>query len=1432
MKKPTTSPFSTEPAVQVESNIWIDVARLMDTIPGPDGALHIRSGFVSGWAVGPEPFVRIDIVIGEKLVATAAIGRYRPDVALLYPDYPHAEYTGFEAKLTAGVLPATSAQFIILASTQSGTIFVKRQPFLVTDLRQDPDATNMRTHIEKCELDASGMVCVSGWALSKTPIVSIQVMSDGQKIAGTLPNLSRPDIVERFANFPNADRSGFYVTGLLDKKQITKNPVVTIEIIARDGTLRRIVTSPQFVTNVSAAPTQPHVISFAAPVASPPAMRAKAAVPDMPFHFDFAVLDTNGRFHASGWVLPAIAIKRISILFAGNQYGVAATGKFRADVAQAYDNAQGALNSGFELETLLPGPINGSQKIALLIELSDDTKQSVEFDVTPIEAGAHTPGDQESEQSIRLAVDDMQISNGHARRVITQSFSLVGWAVALVGIAKVDIYVDDRFLGQAYHGVRREDISAAFPQYHNALLCGFAFSVSLRQLTTGQSRFRLVATDLDQITHEESFTIDIDIDGVNRPHNSLRHKMSWAEAQTGLDIMAARGLMPTCDILLRLDAKRGVAQRVLATAKSIAEQAWPEWRIWFAQSAKADTTDLLARMSAAFPDHAARFGLMSDLPQLLGPGYIFSLAAGDTIAVDGMLSALLAADPQDDLIFADDRRPDPLSQNTVAAFMKPGWSPDLLMSQNYIGRAWLASRRLLAKADLTPADLIAAGDYGTVLALTHAAGAGAIRHVPGLMLETAGSHETPAAERRALAGHLRAIGVAAQVQYGAANFLHRVVRKPVIPATVSIIIPSIGAKDHIKVCIDSIRRHSGNIPVEIIVVDNLRRKGLTKEGKTIKAWFRQHADTVVEVDEPFNWSRLNNKGAAAARGDYLLFLNDDMEVITPDWLQVLVSEAARPDVGVVGAHLIYPDGKVQHAGLFMSRSDPGTARHAFRFAAIDDPCYFGLALSQRNVTCVTGACMMVRRDVFDDIQGFDEAHSVVNNDIDFCLRLYRSGRHIIFTPYAKLTHFELASRAEMKDDFDRTAFLETWGDLCITGDPFLNPAISADADDYPFEEEPLREVYAGYPLGARDQIKRILAIKLDHIGDLVTSLPAMRRLKALFPKAHLTALVAKSSTSIAMLEPSIDALLPFEFFDARSGAGRKKLTKSDYAALDAQLSALNFDLAVDLRKHADTRHILQHSGAALLAGFDYAQEFSWLDISLEGERDTLQRDKRSHVAADMLNLVEAIGTAFTVDRYTVTAQTDRLPPISTALRQEFAALFDHDYVTIHAAAGTPARQWSPVSFGSLIDRLIEENGMRVALIGGPDELEIANLVLASTRRKDLVFNLVGRSKLAELPRIISDSVLFVGNNSGPSHIASGLGVPTVSVHSAIVSSEEWGPLGASAVALRRDMSCAPCYVASVDQCHRNMACLRSISPHAVHQICHRFLSLRSGHKVP
>ena len=295
--------------------------------------------------------------------------------------------------------------------------------------------------------------------------------------------------------------------------------------------------------------------------------------------------------------------------------------------------------------------------------------------------------------------------------------------------------------------------------------------------------------------------------------------------------------------------------------------------------------------------------------------------------------------------------------------------------------------------------------------------------------------------------------------------------------------------------------------------------------------------SLLRSRNPSTGQRFNNRAAEEASGSYLLFLNDDTEIIQPDWLEALIDQASSADVGAVGPQLLYPDRKVQHAGMFLSRN--GIARHAFRFCKENEIGYFGLAMTQRDVTAVTGACMLMRRDVFDRLDGFDKAHSITNNDVDFCLRAKETGLRIVYTPFSRLVHHELVSRKELSDEYDVSAFAARWRNAFAFGDPYFHPRLDIEAEDYQINSEPTELIFAG-PKYTKDSIRRILAVKLDHIGDFITAFPAFQKLKSKFPRAELVALVAPASRHIASLEPSIDRVITFEFFHSRSAARCQK----------------------------------------------------------------------------------------------------------------------------------------------------------------------------------------------------------------------------------------------------------------------------------------------------
>jgi ADP-heptose:LPS heptosyltransferase/GT2 family glycosyltransferase len=794
------------------------------------------------------------------------------------------------------------------------------------------------------------------------------------------------------------------------------------------------------------------------------------------------------------------------------------------------------------------------------------------------------------------------------------------------------------------------------------------------------------------------------------------------------------------------------------------------------------------------------------------------LNPGDQLGCEALLEFAVstALDRESDFLYADERRINPASGATEAWF-KPQWSPDLLLSGNYVGRPWCARADLLQRAISDTGELLHNGEYDLVLRLTEQSER--VRHVPAVLCQSSSNMGyADAEEKAALEAAVARRGIDGEIICGHLPGTFRLKRKLTGSGLVSIIIPTCAARGLIKTCIETLRDGTAYKNFEIVCIENI-----PDHQEDWKRWVRANADQVIATSDQFNWSRFNNLGVAKSRGEFLLFLNDDIEVVEPHWLEALLEHGQRAEVGAVGPQLRYPDGRVQHAGMFLAGA--GIARHAFRYADASDPGYFGLALTQRNVIAVTGACLLTRRDTFEALGRFDETHDVVNNDLDYCLRVRRHNLLTVYTPYARLIHHELASRSEIGDNYDTAAFESQWRSVFLRGDPYFHPRLAIDRDDYSCEWEPVQLHYAGHPFLDREQICKILIVKLDHIGDCVIALPAVRRLQQHFPQAKLYVLSSRASQSIWSLEPCIVEVIEFDFFHARSGLGLIELSDEDWQSLEERLRDYHFDLAVDMRKHVESRQVLQHTGALYLAGFDQGGKFPWMDVAIEGAPDQPYFAKRQHMADELVNLVDAIAAACETDRTVIRYTPKPVPPVPDA-----QVIFSKAVVCVHPSAGNEMRQWPPEYFALLIDLLIEFDNVHVILIGGPDEAGLAQTILQAVSRSDAAWSLVGKTKVAELPALMTACALFIGNNSGPHHIAAGLGVPTLGIHSGVVDAREWGPLGPTAVAIARTMSCSPCYFSKMEECQRELACLRGLLPGDVHRACQPLLAL--GRSAP
>ncbi|MGE4045624.1 MAG: glycosyltransferase family 9 protein [Acetobacteraceae bacterium] len=1312
-------------------------------------------------------------------------------------------------------------------------------------------------YVERAELGDDGALHVDGWGVSMTAVVIIQVYAGDIRVASAKVGLERPDVAGVYGRYPNSRSSGFRLNARLP--DLDARPAeVRVEMLCVEGFGQELVVPLDRAASVARPPAEPSptrpaparlspfmsfipesdyqlsagTVQFAPqPLMSTLDLGVQATTapePNRHIHMfcDDVGLSGDGHLVVSGWAVCAAGIARISVQVDGDTVGVAELGHERPDVGAEHADIPAARFSGFRLERKIADRIDGEHTVEVIAHNTrgDERVEAVTLIIEtiaprPADAPADPPPSEAEQQEFRLELDTPQLVAGAVVEPITGRLTIEGWALARSGIAGISVFLDDQRLGEAHHGLARQDVGAAFPEWPNSVRSGYAFHCPPRSLRDGAHVVRLVVRANNGQETVRSFRMEVRKADDQGDLATIRRRVSRVETDLIADRLERLGCRPVFTVLVR-QAGPVEADGLGVTLASVQAQAYGDWRVRILADPPEVAQDVRRLLDQADPDLVYRSSVLSPADSgwhapLAGAGetpdtLCILLAAGDELGADALAELALtrALHPQSDLIYADEARISPVSREREP-FFKPDFSPDLLYSTNYIGRPWTATASLLDASGVTPATLGADGEYDLVLRCAELASS--IRHVPKLLcVRGAMDLDDPDTEQAALADAAARRGYDAQILPSPIHGTWRMKRRVGPAGKVSIIIPTCAAHGYIETCITSLRERTAYRNFEIICIDNIPDSELGW-----KVWLQQNADKVVDIPDAFNWSRFNNKGVEAADGEFLLFLNDDIEIVQDDWLDVLLEHADRPEVGIVGPQLLYPDRKVQHAGMFLTNN--GVARHAFRFNAEDEPGYFGLALTQRNVVAVTGACMLVRRSTFDALGRFDEAHEIVNNDLDFCLRAHRAGLLTVFTPYATLLHYELASRDRLKDIYDLTHFNATWGTLFAAGDPYFSPRLSRHADDYRPDDEPIEVVHAGNPLFTPQDIKRILVVKLDHIGDFITGIPSIRRLKALFPAASITVLAGRAAQAFAAVEESIDEFLEFEFFHARSGLGQKELTQDDFLALRERLRPYRFDLAIDLRKQPDTRDVLRYTGARFLAGFEHLGQLPFLDIAVEWEGDQNLHRKRSHVVDDLLSLIETIGKAGRSDRTHITLPDGAIAAALAELPPDARALFDKPVVAIHPGVGTIMRQWPTEHFAAVIDLLVERDGVNAVLIGGPDETELADAVLNAVVNKDAVVSLVGRTPLRHLPGLLSACVLYVGNNSGPKHIAAALGVPTIGIHSGVVDAIEWGPVGKRAVALRRNMACSPCYLARSEDCPRGLACLRSLEPTLVHQ---------------
>jgi GT2 family glycosyltransferase len=435
---------------------------------------------------------------------------------------------------------------------------------------------------------------------------------------------------------------------------------------------------------------------------------------------------------------------------------------------------------------------------------------------------------------------------------------------------------------------------------------------------------------------------------------------------------------------------------------------------------------------SAVPAHMLSRGLAANAGAsiaLLFPGDVWAPDAVAQLATS--LSPLGVVYADEDSVTAAGAHVDPR--------LKPAYSPEFLLSSSYIGRPLAVGSGIALQVGPSGGSL---AELEHDLALRACEGARQVVHLPEVLCHRRVEAPDAPGPGGGDVGHvldaLRRRGEAADVAAGPLRDTYRLRRRPSVPVATTIIIPFRDEPRFMRTCIESIDATRGAGEVDFVLVDN---GSVQPETQTLLERLSARDDVQVMADaRPFNWSALNNAAVALARGDVLVFLNNDIEAHQPGWLDVLSAQAMRAGVGAVGARLLYPDGRLQHCGVVIGVG--GAADHLLAGLDGRQPGYLNMAITTRECAAVTGACLATRREVFDALGGFDESLGVDLNDIDYCLRAQREGLSVLYEAGAELIHHESPSRGFAGGGRDIRRFIDRWRASILAGDPYLSPNLT------------------------------------------------------------------------------------------------------------------------------------------------------------------------------------------------------------------------------------------------------------------------------------------------------------------------------------------------------------------------------------------------------
>ena len=522
-----------------------------------------------------------------------------------------------------------------------------------------------------------------------------------------------------------------------------------------------------------------------------------------------------------------------------------------------------------------------------------------------------------------------------------------------------------------------------------------------------------------------------------------------------------------------------------AMIDSVREQTYGNWELCLADGSGSGSHTPQILESYAKRDQRIRYCVLEKNEGISGnTNAALKMATGDYIVLadhDDLLTpdalyhcaAAVNREVRPDVIYSDEDKVTADGKQFTEPHFKSDFNPDYLRNVNYICHLFLFSREILEQVGGFRKEYDGAQDYDFIFRCTEIAKE--IYHIPRVLYHWRISATSTAADpekkryafeagARAIKDHCARIGLEVEVEPGMVPGYYKTTYALKDKPLISVVIPTKDHSEDLKLCLESIFTKSKYPNLEFILVENN-----STEPETFayyKELEEQHPNVRVVVwEDTFNYSRINNYGASFAKGEYLLLLNNDVELINDDCIEEMLSYCQRDEVGIVGARLLYPDNTIQHAGVVVGFG--GIAGHTFIGLYYQDKSYFLRASCAQDYSAVTAACMMVKKSVFDEVGGFYDGLAVAFNDVDFCMKVRAAGKLVVYTPHAMLHHYESKSRG-LEDTPEKIQrfqgeiemFRKRWPEILENGDPYYNVNLTLRGSHFglrDWEREPSRK---------------------------------------------------------------------------------------------------------------------------------------------------------------------------------------------------------------------------------------------------------------------------------------------------------------------------------------------------------------------------------------